>query len=85
MPNSVLESLALNKKVFVTNFKSGPKDIISLGGKLKVCRSKNPKDFSKKLYSYLKKNIKIDNSKFLKKINNHHENGLKNIKKIIEK
>ena len=85
MPNSILESLALNKKVFVTKFKSGPKDIISLGGKLKVCNSLNHKDFSEKLYSYLNKNIKINNSKFLEKINNNYENGLKNIKRIIEK
>lgn len=85
MPNSILETLILNKKILITNFKSGPKDILKLGGNLEKCDSFDDKKFSLYLQKSLDSVVKIDNSAFIKNYNEKFKLGIKSIINIIEK
>ncbi len=80
MPNSILQSCSLNKRVISTDCLSGPREIKDYGFKIYLSRNNDLSDFSKILMSAIKRNHKINNNEVIKRYNNQF---LMKIKKIL--
>ena len=75
MPNIAQEALILNKKVLLTDCKSGPRELKKFGYKIFLSRVNNKKSYLKNLF-LLKKYNGIDNKVINKKYFNFYEKSL---------
>ena len=82
MPNSILQSCSLNKKVISTDCLSGPKEIKEYGFKLYLAKNNSLLDFTNKLILAMNHKTKINNKVALKKYNLNFLNKIEKILKV---
>ena len=80
MPNSLLQSVSLNKKIISVDCVSGPSEIKENGFYINLIKSNDPKIFAEKVKKILNNKMKINNKN---KIIDYNKNYLKNIKEIL--
>ena len=76
MPNGLLQSVSLNKKIVSSNCKSGPSEIREAGFNIKIVNKKDSKLFSRNMIESLESKIKINNKKNILKYNATYLNKL---------
>lgn len=79
MPNSLLQSVSLNKKIVSVDCRSGPSEIKDNRFYINIIKNNNPNLFAKKINQVLDKKIQIDNKNKIFKYNKKYFEKIKSI------